>query len=111
MTFPETGSRFFQIVSTGEISCIVSWEKALVYSPSSSTTLYNYTSQSRQMYLLIFGRLYPFRYRSSFTQLFEETFRKEIRRYLRHHSIFLREASDESLRELVDYCINLIDDN
>jgi len=111
MEFPETGTRFFQIVHSGEVSCFISWEKDLVYSPSSNTTLYNFTSQSRQTYLLISGRLYPFRYKSSFTKIFDKQFNKEIRRYLRGHQIYLREASDEQLRELVNFCINLKGDN
>ena len=107
LSFPETGTRFFQIVNSGEISCLISWNKTLVYSPGSNTTLYNFTSQSRTAYLLADGQLKSFRYRSSFTQLFDKSLRKEIRRYCRRQQVYLREASDESLRELVNYCISL----
>ena len=107
MSFPETGSGFFQVVTSGGISCLLAWEKKLVYTPGSSTTLFNFTSQKRSTYLLMDGRVHPFRYRSSFTRIFDEPLRKDIRRYCRREQIYLNQASDTELGKLVRYCNSL----
>ena len=58
MSFPETGARFFQVVSSGEISCYIYWEKKLAYSPSSFSTSYNYNKASRRVYFFKSGQLH-----------------------------------------------------
>lgn len=108
MSFPETGIRFFQIVSTGELSCFLFWEKDMNFEIASFTT--HFTSQSGKIYLLVSGQLNLIRTTSSFIEIFGKQFRGEIKRYKRRHKISLRKVSDESLRQLIDYFISLTDD-
>jgi hypothetical protein len=108
MSFPETGSSFFQVVSSGHISCFLRWEKRLNRSTYSGNTSYNYSKQSREVYLQKEGQLYVVRSWSSFTGMFDETYQKEIKGYLRREKIRFRNASDEKLADLMNFCVELI---
>ena len=108
MSFPETGSSFFQFVSSGDISCFLRWEKRLNRSTYSGNTSYKYSKQSREIYLQREGQLYVVRSRSSFTGIFEEAYQKEIKGFLRREKIRFRNASDEKLGDLMNFCIELI---
>ncbi|MCK4749958.1 MAG: hypothetical protein KAT15_23035, partial [Bacteroidales bacterium] len=108
MSFPETGSSFFQVVSSGNMSCFLLWEKTLYRSTVSGNTSYKYSKQSREVYLQREGRLYVVRSRSSFTSNYDEAYRKEIKEFLRREKIRFRNASDEKLGELMNFCVELI---
>lgn len=108
MSFPETGSSFFQVVSSGDLSCFLHWEKRLNRSTYSGNTSYNYSKQSREIYLQKEGQLYVVRSRSSFTGMFDEAYQKEIKGFLRREKIRFRNASDAKLGELMNFCIELI---
>ncbi|TFH25932.1 MAG: hypothetical protein E4H10_08515 [Bacteroidia bacterium] len=108
MSFPETGSSFFQVVSSGDISCFLLWKKTLSRSTVSGNTSYKYSKQSREVYLQRESRLYVVRSRSSFTSIYDEAYRKEIKEFLRQEKIRFRNASDEKLGELMNFCIKLI---
>jgi len=108
MPFPETGSSFFQVVCSGDISCSLLWEKRLISSTTFGNTSYKYSKQSREIYLQREGRLYVIRSRSSFTDIFDEAYQEEIKGFLRREKIRFRNASDEKLGDLVNFCIGLI---
>lgn len=108
LTFPETGSSFFQVVSSGDISCFLLWKKTLSRSTVSGYTSYRYSKPSREIYLQWEGRLYAVRSKSSFTGIFNEAYRKEINGFLRREKIRFRNASDEKLGELMNFCTGLI---
>ncbi len=108
MSYPETGSSFFQVLSSGDISCFLLWKKTLSRSTVSGNTSYKYSKQSREVYLQREGRLYVVRSRSSFTSIYDEAYRKEIKEFLRREKIRFRNASDEKLGDLMNFCIELI---
>ena len=107
MSLPETGSPFFQAVSSGDISCYLLWEKKLIRSTASGNTSYNYSKQSREIYIQTEGRLQLVNSRSSFTGIFDEAYRKQIKGYLHREKIRFRNASDEMLSDLMDFCAGL----
>ncbi len=107
ITLPAAGSRFFQVVSTGDIACFLYWEKKLFQSSSTSNTPYRYSKPSRDIYLYKTGEMYPIGGRSSFLALFDEAAWKEIKSFLRREKIHFRSASDETLGRLMDYCNHL----
>jgi hypothetical protein len=108
MSFPETGSSFFQVISSGDISCFLHWKKTLATSTASGNTSYKYSKQSREVYLQREGRLYVVTSWSSFTSLYDEAYREEIKAFLRREKIRFRNASDEKLGELMNFCVELI---
>ena len=108
MAFPETGTSFFQLVSSGDISCLLHWKKKLYRSPSSGITGNKYLKQSRTIYLQKEDQLFPVNNRSSFTAIFDEAYREEIKGFLRREKIRFRSASEKKLGELMNFCIELI---
>lgn len=108
MPFPETGSSFFQVVSSGDLGCFLLWKKKLHRTTYSGSTTYKYSKQSREVYLQSKGQLYMVRSRSSFTSLFDEAYQQEIKEFLRREKIRFRNASAEKLDDLMRFCIELI---
>jgi hypothetical protein len=110
LSFPETGTRFFQVVRTGDISCYFYWVKKLHMSSSSFNTPYSYSKQTRKVYLYKEGQLHLISDRSSFATLYNQAYRKEIEQFLRREKIRFRNVSEESLSHLIDFCIRLDQD-
>jgi hypothetical protein len=108
MSFPETGTSFFQIMYSGEISCYLLWTKKLYRSSTSINARYKYLKQSREIYLQKEDQLFHVKNKSSFTSIFDEAYRKDIKEFLRQEKIRFRNASDEKLGELMNFCIELI---
>ena len=108
MSFPETGTSFFQVLSSGEISCYLLWTKKLYRSSTSGNARNVYLKPSREVYLHREGKLYEIRNSSSFTSIFDEAYRKEIKDFLRREKISFGNASDEQLGELMNFCVGLI---
>jgi hypothetical protein len=108
MSFPETGNSFFQLVSSGNISCFLRWEKRLNRSTYTGNTSYKYSKQSREIYLQMEGQLYVVRNKSSFTGIFDEAYQEEIKGFLRREKIRFRNASDKELGRLMNFCMELI---
>jgi len=107
LSFPESGSGFFQVVSSGDLSFYFSWEKTMFYSPTSNSTPYNYTQPSRKAYLNKSGQLHTIRSRSSFTNAFDKKYRKNINHFIRKEQINFRSSTDESISRLMEYCKEL----
>ena len=107
MSFPEIGTSFFQVVSSGDISCLLLWKKKLYRSPVSSITSNKYLKQSRGIYIQKEAQLFLVKNRSSFTDIFDEIYREEIKGFLRREKIRFRNASDEKLGDLMNFCIEL----
>lgn len=108
MSFPETGTRFFQIVNTGEAPCFLLWGKTM--SIEGATLITHFTQQKGEIYLLVSDQLNLIRNISSLIEIFGKQNSREIRRFKRRHKVSFRKVSDESLRELVNYCVNLTND-
>lgn len=107
MSFPETGTSFFQVVSEGEIACYLLWEKNLYRSTTSSTTPYKYSKQSRRIYIEKDSQLFYIRNRASFISVFDEANQNEISRFIRQEKIRFRSASGMNLDNLMKFCIGL----
>ena len=105
LSFPETGFRYFQVVTSGELSFYFLWRKTMFYSPTSNSTPYNYTKPSRKAYLYKSGQLHSIKSRSSFTNAFEKKYRRDINRFLRKEQINFRSSTDDHIIRLMEYCI------
>ncbi len=104
MTFPETGTRFFQVIRSGKLACLSYWEKALVYSSLSMTNQYKFNKQLRRTYLLDNNQLRSFKTKSSFIKLFQKEYRREIKVYLRREKIKFWQLSDENIIRVLEFC-------
>jgi hypothetical protein len=105
--FPETGSHFYQVVSQGNIYCLYRWEKYLLKG-SSALSFYKYSPEKHFSYLVIDNRICSFTGRKSFLKLFPGEYHKKILLFLRSNKIWIRDASDMQIRQLMNFCNELI---
>jgi hypothetical protein len=109
MSFPETGTQFFQIISAGLMPCFLFWEKEVNFSVSSYAT--QFTSQSAKIYLLVSDQLYRVKNTSELIDVLGKQYRGDITRFKRRNNLSFRKVSDEKLGQLIDYCISLKNKN
>ena len=108
--FPETVPRFYQVVDKGNINCLYYWKKDLLKG-SSVHTFYKYSPEKKVSYLLIDDKLNPFKGRKSFVELFPSKYQKEIRLYLRSNNIWIRDANELTIQQLLIHCNKLVQEN
>ena len=106
-SFSETGTRFYQVVTSGKIYCLYYWEKVLNYSPTSTSSLYDFTSQKKESYIVMNGKPYRFKSKKVFVRLFPVQHQKEIKQFIRYNKIWLKNESDANRRRLLEFCNQL----
>ncbi len=107
-SFPETGTRIFQVIESGNLSCLYTWEKKFEHNPTSSWNVYSFTSPKKKRYVLINDQLFPFLTKRSFLKLFHEEYKKEISQYIRKNHIWLKEVQDKTMQQLMVFCNQII---
>lgn len=106
--FPESGTKYLQVIESGSLSSLYSWSKKFVYSPSSNRSVFNFTPQRKKAYLLINGKLFLYGTKKGFLKLFPENHQKDIKRFIRTNNIWLRKVPDYVMQQLIDYCDKLM---
>ena len=105
--FSETGTRFYQVVTSGKIYCLYYWEKVLNYSPTSALSLYDFTPQKKVSYIVMNGKPYRYLSKKQFLKLFHVQHQKEIKQFIRYNKIWLKNESDANMRRLLEFCNQL----
>ena len=103
-SFPETGTRFYQVVTPGKIYCLYYWEKDL---NCSNLSAFNFSNQKKESFLVKNGKPYSFRNRRKFRKLFPVQYQKEIKQYIRKKKIWMRNETDIKMRHLLEFCNQL----
>jgi len=103
-SFSETGTRFYQVVTSGKTYCLYYWEKILNYSTLSA---FNFSNQKKESFLVKNGKPYSFRNRRKFRKLFPVQYQKEIKQFIRKNKIRLKNESDSNIRHLLEFCNQL----
>jgi hypothetical protein len=104
--FPSTGEHFFQILTAGDLVCLIYWTKIRVPSTSSMQYAYLYSEENRKTYLLIGNQLFQFAGQRSFLKLFPEH-KDEIKKFIKRHQLEIRNISDDDLVWLLEHCYGL----
>ena len=107
-SFPETGTRFYQVVTSGKIYCLYYWEKILDYS---TLSLYNFSSPKKISYIVKNGKPYRFKRKKQFRKLFPVQHQKEIKQYFRNNRIRLKNEPDGNMGRLLEFCNQLTENN
>jgi hypothetical protein len=103
-SFPETGTRFYQIITSGKIYCLYFWGKDLNYS---TLSFYNFTPQKKVSYIVKNDKPYRFKNKKQFRKLFPVQHQKEIKQFIRKNKIRLKNESDDNMRRLFEFCNQL----
>lgn len=106
--FPETGTKFFQVIESDGLSSLYSWSKQFAYSSSSLRDLYDFSLPRKKAYLLFNGEIFSYSTKRSFLKLFPEEHRRHINRFIRINNIWLRKVPDNVMQQLINYCDMLI---
>ncbi len=109
-TFPETEPRFYQVVSRGNIYCLYYWKKDL-QKGSSVQSFYKYSPERKVSYLVIDNKLCSFSGRKSFIKLFPSQYHKKIIQYLKSNKMWIRNDTEIKIRQLMDFCNEIIAGN
>jgi len=107
-SFPETGTRFYQVVTSGKIYCLYYWKKELNFSTLSS---YNFSPQKKESYIVMNSKPYRFKNKKQFRKLFPVQHQKEIKQFIRNNKIRLKNESDNNMRRLLELCNQLTENN
>jgi hypothetical protein len=108
--FPETVPGFYQVVSQSNIYCLYYWEKDLLKG-SSVQSFYKYSPERKLSYLVIDNKLRSFKGRRSFVKLFPPEYHKDIMQFLKSNKIWIRDADEIKIRQLMAHCNKLIQGN
>ncbi len=100
---------FLQVVAEDKITCLYSWRKQLISQRYSIENPYLYSDQESKSYLLINNRLIQYRGKKSFIKIFPGELHQDIKRFIRTNNIRLGSASENTIRQLINYCSRISD--
>lgn len=106
---PGKGNTFLQVVVEDKITCLYSWRKLLLSQRYSLEDPYMYSDQKSKSYLLINRQLIEYRGKKSFINIFPGELQQDIKRFLKTKNIKLNSASDNTVRQLINYCSQIYD--
>jgi hypothetical protein len=107
MKGPEGNPEFFQLVSGGDISCVYKWSKEQQLNLTSGVQSYYFTDPSKQSYLVIEGKFYPYRSNKAFLKAFDPELQKSVKQFMRETKVKVKKAPDMQIRHLIEYCNSL----
>lgn len=95
--------QIYQVLGEGPIRIFYTWHKGLFLQNRLGVTNYSFTEPIRKMYLDDGDTRERFKNNKSFLSLFNNTFREDIRKYLRRNRINVRQADDRKMRGLLEF--------
>lgn len=107
-SFPETGTKFLQVIESGELCCLYFWEKKFNDLPASIRNANSFSPLKKKTYLLLNKKIWPFNTKRSFLKIFPKEHQKQINQFIRTNKIWLKEAPDNMMFQLINYCDKLI---
>jgi len=107
MKGPEGDPEYYQLVSGGDISCVYKWSKNQQLNLTSGVQSYYFTEATKDAYLVIEGKFYPYRSNKAFLKAFETELQKSVKQFMKETKLKVNKASDIQIRHLVEYCNSL----
>jgi hypothetical protein len=103
-SLPGKGNTFLQVVVEGKITCLYSWQKQLISQRYSLENPYVYSDQASKYFLLINKQFVEYKGKKSFIKIFPKEIHQDIKRFFKANNIRLSSASDNTIRQLINYC-------
>lgn len=107
-SFPETGTKFLQVIESGDLCCLYFWKKRFNYSSTSIRNTSSFSSPKKKTYLILNDEIWPFNTKRSFLKLFPEGHQKQINQFIRTNKIWSKEIPDNMMHQLINFCDKLI---
>ncbi len=111
ITFTGSEPAFYQVVSDeGELQCYYSWYKERnEIIKDDDTKLFSFSDSKRKLFIFKDGILSRYHNNSSFIRLFPDDIKSQVRRYMKTNDLKVNKASDEQIRELINFCRQSLD--
>ena len=112
-SFPGESSAFFQVISqTKNIACHYSWNKERrEVLDSGNQRIYSFSKQKSKHYLFLDSKLSQYKNNRSFVQLLPDEAKEEIKSYLKENKVLVKEADDQVMLMLIEYCNTILEQN
>ena len=107
MKGPEGELEFLQLVTGGQISCVYKWSKDQLLNLTSGVQSYYFTEPTKESYLVIEGKFYPYRSNRAFLKAFDPELQKSVKQFIKQAKVKVNKAPDSQIRHLVEYCNSL----
>jgi len=98
---------FYQVLGDGPFYILYYWRKELRLNNSYGAKNFTFTPSMKSQYVFIGDKLQPFRNNRSLISLFDPGHKSEIKNYIYRNRIKIKNASDQTMTELINYIGNL----
>ncbi len=99
--------KIYETIGEQDTAFFRSWSKELKTTNDNSIFNYEFSKPSRITYLSDGESLHKLRWRKDVLEVFPETSRSDIKKFMRKNRIRFRKASSNELRTLINYCYTL----
>ena len=107
MIGPEGVPGFFQLISSGPVTCVYHWSKDQLLNLTSGMQSYYFTEPVKQSYLVIDGQFYEYRSNRAFLKALEPELQKAVKQFIKQAKVKVNKAPDPQVRHLLEYCNSL----
>ncbi len=106
---PDSTISYQQVIYDNQVGCYYQWSKNRVDSHHNvNYSAFKYTEDKAKRFLKLNEELFSYHNNGSFVKLFPEELAIDIKDYLKSNKIKVNKASDETVRDLLAYCEQLI---
>lgn len=102
--FEEINNKYVQLINTGYYSAFISCTKQFQYQSMGVHTGYKYSEEIKERFLVTENKVYPFRNKRTFLNVFEKGDRKEIKAFISSNKIKFKKLTDMQFKELTAFC-------
>jgi hypothetical protein len=105
-TFPDAGTRFYQVIGSNEMACLYHFSKLEILNPVDRYTISKFTEEKKKSYLYCQSDLNKFKSARSFVRIFPDH-QPEIKAFIRKNKSRFRKLNDSQMLSLICYCNSL----
>jgi hypothetical protein len=100
-------NRIYQVLGDEKYKVLYHWRKSLKLGNSTSNASYTFSPPAKSRFVSVDGNLGSYSSNGSFIKNFDPGLKDHIRDYLKDHDIKVKNATDQSMAELINYISNL----
>jgi len=105
-TFPETGTRFYQLIGNEKMACLYHFRKQEIPRAIDENTLSEFTDVQKKSYLFWQSELFAFKSNRSFIRIFPDH-QVQIKAFIRQNKFKVKKLNDPQMDWLISYCNSL----
>lgn len=103
----EQEPRIYQVLGRSPLRILYAWQKTLDLDIAIGSSAFVFSNASRHAFVLMDGKLRPFRSKGSLLRIFDAASRQEIKIYLRKNKIRMKKFSDQAMADMITFIGNL----